>query len=56
MTEADLSEESDVAGWREECGRRQRPAPRAECDRLDALDAVEPSFDDVLPFPGLEVK
>jgi hypothetical protein len=28
----------------------------AECDRLDALDAVEPSFDDVLAFPGLEVK
>jgi hypothetical protein len=31
-------------------------AALAECDRLDALDAVEPSFDDVLPFPGLEVK
>lgn len=24
-------------------------AALAECDRLDALDAVEPSFDDVLP-------
>ena len=31
-------------------------ATLAELDRLDALDAVEPSFDDVLPFPGLEVK
>jgi hypothetical protein len=31
-------------------------AARVECDRLDALDAAEPSFDDVLPFPGLEVK
>ena len=31
-------------------------AALAECDRLDALDAVEPSFDDVLAFPGLEVK
>lgn len=31
-------------------------AALAECDRLDALDAVEPSIDDVLPFPGLEVK
>ena len=31
-------------------------AALAECDRLDALDAAEPSFDDVLPFPGLEVK
>ena len=29
MTEADLSEESDMAAWREECGRCQRPAPPA---------------------------
>jgi hypothetical protein len=32
-------------------------AALAQLDRLDdAWDAVEPSFDDVLPFPGLEVK
>jgi hypothetical protein len=32
-------------------------ATPAQLDRLDeALDAAEPSFDDVLPFPGLEVK
>jgi hypothetical protein len=31
-------------------------AALADCDRLDALDAVEPTFDDVLPLPGLEVK
>jgi hypothetical protein len=29
MTEADLSEESDKAAWREERGRCQRPAPPA---------------------------
>lgn len=29
MTEADLSEESDMAAWREERGRCQRPAPPA---------------------------
>jgi hypothetical protein len=29
-------------------------AALAQLDRLD--DAIEPSFDDVLPFPGLEVK
>lgn len=32
-------------------------AALAQLDRLDeAIDAIEPSFDDVLPFPGLEVK
>jgi hypothetical protein len=31
-------------------------AALAQVDRLDeALEAAEPSFDDVLPFPGLEV-
>jgi hypothetical protein len=29
MTEADLSEESDMAAWREERGRCKRPAPPA---------------------------
>ena len=31
-------------------------AALTQLDCLDALDAVEPSFDDVLPFLGLEVK
>ena len=31
-------------------------AALAECDRLDALDAVDPGFDDALACPGLEVR